>query len=112
MIFRGVCALVALAALTACSTAPPPDTAPTVPLPAPATQAPGQPSPAAPKVDREQARRLAEQAAPGFRVTAVDLDTDDGRRTWDVDLVNDRNERRDLDIDAETGQVLPDLDPD
>ncbi|MCP3801441.1 PepSY domain-containing protein [Allokutzneria sp. A3M-2-11 16] len=109
MIFRGVCALAALAVLAGCVPAPPPDTAPTVPLPA--TQAP-PPAPAAPKIDREQARRLAEQAAPGFRVTAIDLDTDEGRRTWDVDLVNDRNERRDLDVDAETGQVLPDLETD
>ncbi|SDN67103.1 PepSY domain-containing protein [Allokutzneria albata] len=112
MIFRGVCALVVLAAVTGCSPAPPPETAPTVPLPATQAQPPAPPAPAPPKIDREQAGRLAEQAAPGFRVTAIDLDTDEGRRIWDVDLVNDRNERRDLDVDAETGQILPDLDND
>ncbi|MFB9902788.1 PepSY domain-containing protein [Allokutzneria oryzae] len=113
MIFRGVCALVALALLTGCSVAPPPKTAPTVPLPA--TQAPPPGGPSAtnpPRIDRDHAARLAEESAPGYRVTAIDLDTDEGRRVWDVDLANSQGQRRDVDIDAETGQVLPELDDD
>ncbi|ASO19742.1 putative membrane protein YkoI [Actinoalloteichus hoggarensis] len=57
-----------------------------------------------PAVSRDEAIRIAEEQAPGATVVEVDLDSDDGRLEWEIELRQDRTEWE-VEIDAHTGEV-------
>jgi uncharacterized membrane protein YkoI len=52
-----------------------------------------------------QAVDAALKAAPGT-VAESELDDEDGRTAWEVDVVTENGERRDVTVDAGTGKVL------
>ncbi|WP_016699911.1 PepSY domain-containing protein [Actinoalloteichus spitiensis] len=58
-----------------------------------------------PKISYEEAERIALERVPGARVTEVELDEDDGRYEWEIELRKDRMEY-DIDIDAVTGDII------
>ncbi|MEO3810282.1 PepSY domain-containing protein [Sphaerisporangium sp. B11E5] len=60
---------------------------------------------AAPKVSREQAERAALAKVPGGRVTSAELETEDGRQLWDVEVDATDGTEHEFDIDAATGAV-------
>ncbi|MBA0051622.1 peptidase propeptide and YpeB domain protein [Streptomyces sp. AJS327] len=59
------------------------------------------------------ASQAAERAASGGAVvTSVDLDTDDGALTWEVETAGKDGAERELTVDARSGQVQQDTDRD
>jgi uncharacterized membrane protein YkoI len=58
-----------------------------------------------PAVTVQQAIATATGAVPGGRVTAIDLDTENGRVVWDVDVAGPGG-RKAITIDAATGRIL------
>jgi len=78
----------------------------------PQEESTGQPGPTAtapatqPKVDQAQARDIAQKAVPGGQVHTVEIADENGRSVWDADTVDAQGNPRDVDIDAETGQVM------
>ncbi len=58
-----------------------------------------------PAVTVQQAIRTAAGAVPGGRVIAIDLDMENGRRVWDVDVAGSGG-RSVITIDAATGRIL------
>jgi uncharacterized membrane protein YkoI len=58
-----------------------------------------------PVVTVQQAIATATAAASGGRVIAIDLDTENGRTVWEVDMAGSGG-RRTISIDAATGRIL------
>ncbi len=58
-----------------------------------------------PAVTVQQAIATATAAVPGGRVNAIDLDTENGRTVWDVDVIG-AGGRSAITIDAATGRIL------
>jgi hypothetical protein len=58
-----------------------------------------------PAVHIEHAKALAEQAAGGGRATKAELEWEHGRLVWEVEVLR-RSVEYDLQIDADTGQVV------
>ncbi|WP_189061379.1 PepSY domain-containing protein [Longimycelium tulufanense] len=83
-------------------TVPPAPTATTPPV----TTAPSPPPMPLPEIDRNLAHRIAQDAVAGGQITRVELETENGRLLWDIDATDAEGRRRDLDIDAHTGQVI------
>ena len=58
------------------------------------------------KLDFAQAIGLILAEAPGEEITEISLDTDRGTVTWEAELVTAGNQKREIYIDAVTGDVL------
>ena len=58
------------------------------------------------KLDFAQAIDLILAEAPGEEITEISLDTDRGTVTWEAELVTAGNQKREIYIDAVTGDVL------
>ncbi|RFS85169.1 hypothetical protein D0T12_08860 [Actinomadura spongiicola] len=81
-------------------------TAPTAPS-TPPTTPPGTPSSNAPKtsVTVVDAAQAALKSVPGGTVTAVELDDENGRTLWEVDVTDRNGAERELVVDAATAKV-------
>jgi uncharacterized membrane protein YkoI len=62
-------------------------------------------APAAAEVPVARAVDAALKAAPG-RVAEIELDDEHGVTAWEIDVVTDGGDRRDIAVDAATGEVL------
>ncbi|MER7543023.1 PepSY domain-containing protein [Spirillospora sp. NPDC127506] len=62
-------------------------------------------APAAAEVPVARAVDAALKAAPG-RVAEIELDDEHGVTAWEIDVVTDGGDRRDIAVDAGTGEVL------
>lgn len=56
-------------------------------------------------ISKEQAKSIALQQVKG-RVIHIDLDTDNGVQKYEVIIVTDQNEVYEVEINANTGQVI------
>ena len=56
-------------------------------------------------ITADQAREIALRQRPG-RVEEVDLENDDGRTVWEVEVETERGQDFEVSIDAATGEVL------
>ncbi len=65
----------------------------------------GRGAPAAAEVPVARAVDAALKAAPG-RVAEIELDDEHGVTAWEIDVVTDGGDRRDIAVDAATGEVL------
>lgn len=57
------------------------------------------------RIGKEKAKEIALEKAPGAKVTDCDLDTDDGRSVYEIEMKNGRMEYE-CKIDAYTGKIL------
>ena len=48
----------------------------------------------------------AQEAPPGPAILGIELDEEDGRPTVEIDYVNLRGERREIDVDLQTGRII------
>jgi len=50
----------------------------------------------------------AQEAPPGPAILGIELDEEDGRPTVEIDYVNLQGERREIEIDLQTGRIVED----
>lgn len=48
----------------------------------------------------------AQEAPPGPAILGIELDEEDGRPTVEIDYVNLQGERREIDVDLQTGRII------
>ncbi len=59
------------------------------------------------KVDYAQAAEKMLGQAPGGRLTMLELDDADGTAVWKGEVTDEQGEKREMRVDAETGEVVP-----
>jgi uncharacterized membrane protein YkoI len=59
------------------------------------------------KVDYAQAAEKMLGQAPGGRLTMLELDDADGTALWKGEVIDEQGEKREMRVDAETGEVVP-----
>ena len=56
-------------------------------------------------IDQQQAVNIALQSVPG-EVTGTELESEDGLKLWEIEIVDNGNAHVELLVDANTGEVL------
>lgn len=58
------------------------------------------------KVTLEEAKSIAKEEVQGLSIDKVERDTDDGRKVYDIDGTTEKGKEVELDIAADTGEVV------
>ncbi|MCP9463498.1 MAG: PepSY domain-containing protein [Nitrospira sp.] len=58
-----------------------------------------------PAIDRQEAARLVLANVPNARILEMELDTEDGRLVYEVELVTAEGKAKEVHVDATTGRI-------
>ncbi len=61
--------------------------------------------PRMPVIDMQEAARIVLTQFPNARITEIELDTEDGRLVYEVELVTADGQKKELHVNATTGRI-------